>query len=842
MIMNELQKWFDRQENWLKYGAQILVSKSDINEAELNKIVEICIGKEKTDVIKFDVSLLLHESNTADIHLSSLENIKGVNALSCETILPFGKNNLCIIYGANGSGKSSYVRLLKNICNSRLKTPILGNIYDKENIEPSATVKYTVNGCPKIENWKKDVSNSDLKLIDIYDSNFNNEFLQTSSQITYEPFILLFFSRLINLSTKVLERINVLEKNLVSKLPQIPQSLQATELYAWYTNIHKSNENEIDSKVDFSIDDEKALNQLKIRFVQESPAQKAFEIRKTIQKLNDLQSKVRCYNQFFSKEFSFKLQILKDDCIAKEKVSKKFADSLKENCELDGLGENSWKNLWNAAKAYSEQFAYRKHEFPYVAEGARCVLCQQKLSPEAIKRFQSFDEYIKGKLEKDLQAAINALSDFKKTIPTVESEEQWSNLCQLAKIEDKNINEKLLALRNNYEDKREKLINNEVLSEDEDTFKVFDYLEKQKSSLDESAIKYEEDSKKQNKEELQRVINELEIKKLLSQNKEAIKRELSRLRQIEFLEKCKRSTNTKELTLKKSELSEELITKDFVERFNGQLKKLGARVDVKLQKEPAVKGKISYKIVLSDSTAAPKLILSDGEYKIISLAAFIADVLGHKGNYPFIFDDPITSLDDDYESSVVNNLCELSKVRQVIVFTHRIALLKDLENEARKINQCTEIIYISGLDHKRKGVVVDMPMNQSGILKSANKIINELIPQVKKLDINDFEYGSKIHYICKEIRILVEKSVEDCLLNGVVSRFRREIQTKNKVEKLAEIEKEDCSFIDKMMTKYSYYDHSQPDDSPLQEFLIEDIEKDMGDFIDWLTKLKKRNT
>ena len=121
------------------------------------------------------------------------------------------------------------------------------------------------------------------------------------------------------------------------------------------------------------------------------------------------------------------------------------------------------------------------------------------------------------------------------------------------------------------------------------------------------------------------------------------------------------------------------------------------------------------------------------------------------------------------------------------------------------------------------------------------KIINELIPQVKKLDINDFEYGSKIHYICKEIRILVEKSVEDCLLNGVVSRFRREIQTKNKVEKLANIEKEDCSFIDKMMTIYSYYDHPQPDDSPLQEFSIEDIEKDMQEFTEWLKKLKERN-
>ena len=50
------------------------------------------------------------------------------------------------------------------------------------------------------------------------------------------------------------------------------------------------------------------------------------------------------------------------------------------------------------------------------------------------------------------------------------------------------------------------------------------------------------------------------------------------------------------------------------------------------------------------------------------------------------------------------------------------------------------------------------------------------------------------------------------------------------------------NYKNKMMTKYAYYDHPQPNDSPLQEFSIEDIEKDMGNFIDWLTKLKKRNT
>ena len=538
---------------------------------------------------------------------------------------------------------------------------------------------------------------------------------------------------------------------------------------------------------------------------------------------------------------SSKLQALKTECIEKEAASKKFADSLKDDCKLEGLGEKAWKDLWNAAKAYSEQFAYKTQKFPYIEKGSRCVLCHQELSSEAVKRFQSFDAYIKGELEKNFQEAQTSLDSFKKNLPPIETEEQWNNLCQLAKIEDKNIYAKLLDLLNKYTQNREKLLNGDIISEDEDISEIFNYIKELRESLDESAKNFEEDAKKINKEELQKNINELELKNLLYQNKDSIKSELARLKQIEFLDKCKKTANTRDLTLKKSELSEELITKEFVERFNAQLKKMGSRVDVKLHKESAVKGKISYKIVLTDSTEAPKLILSDGEYRIISLAAFIADVLGHEGSCPFIFDDPITSLDDDYESHVVKNLCELSKDRQVIVFTHRISLLKDLENEAEKNNLASESIYISGRDPKKKGVPVDIPMSQSNILKSANSMLNEKIREIKNMDINSPEYEVKIHYICQQIRILVEKSVEDCLLNGVVSRFRREITTKGKIEKLSNIDQKDCSFIDKMMTKYSYYDHPQPDETPLQEFSIENIETDMKEFVDWLKKLKERN-
>ncbi len=61
-----------------------------------------------------------------------------------------------------------------------------------------------------------------------------------------------------------------------------------------------------------------------------------------------------------------------------------------------------------------------------------------------------------------------------------------------------------------------------------------------------------------------------------------------------------------------------------------------------------------------------------------------------------------------------------------------------------------------------------------------------------------------------DMRILVERMVEDTLLNKVVCRFRRAVHTQKKIASLAKIKPEDCQLIDEFMTKYSRYEHSQP--------------------------------
>ena len=72
------------------------------------------------------------------------------------------------------------------------------------------------------------------------------------------------------------------------------------------------------------------------------------------------------------------------------------------------------------------------------------------------------------------------------------------------------------------------------------------------------------------------------------------------------------------------------------------------------------------------------------------------------------------------------------------------------------------------------------------------------------------------------------------MLNEVVKRFRRDIQTKGRLTRLADISSDDCNLIDEMMTKYSYYDHSMSDETPLSEFSIEDIEEDALRVRNWI--------
>ena len=94
--------------------------------------------------------------------------------------------------------------------------------------------------------------------------------------------------------------------------------------------------------------------------------------------------------------------------------------------------------------------------------------------------------------------------------------------------------------------------------------------------------------------------------------------------------------------------------------------------------------------------------------------------------------------------------------------------------------------------------------------------------------------------ICGDFRIILERVTETCLLADVVQRFRRSVNTQGKLQKLTKISQPDVDLIDKLMTKYSIYEHSQPMEAPSRLPQPDELMKDMDRLETWCIEYAKR--
>jgi hypothetical protein len=123
-----------------------------------------------------------------------------------------------------------------------------------------------------------------------------------------------------------------------------------------------------------------------------------------------------------------------------------------------------------------------------------------------------------------------------------------------------------------------------------------------------------------------------------------------------------------------------------------------------------------------------------------------------------------------------------------------------------------------------------------------NSLIGQRLPKAKKVwtDEGNAPYQVEAKALCSDIRITIERLIENDLLADVVQRFRRPINTMGKIEKLARIKSADCAFLDAMMTKYSRYEHAQPGEAPVALPEPDELAEDLKNLKAWLDEFTSR--
>ena len=854
-VSDGFEEWLNQQPRWLQTAAAFLLTQDSApSEQDIETLSNLCISEASNQPASFatvPTGRLTPKDKSLRLRLRTLANPQGINALSPESALPFDGLDLVVIYGPNGSGKSGYARLLKHVVGTRGRSPLLPNVFSTHSITTQqAEVEFNVGQTTQRQTWSTATGPlPDLASVQVFDTETATRYLTQTQEASYEPQRLRLLSALIDICDRVRERIGKMIASHVSRLPALPGHLDATAPIVWVKNLtHKTGQEEIERYCQFDDVARTQLDSIKEVLAQPDPEN---ELRATLQRRQRLKrtmSLVESFNEALSDENLAKLR--EADLLARSarEAATVAADRIFSDASLEGIGSSTWRALWQAAERYSTSEAYPEKDFPNIGEGALCVLCQQPLSGTASDRLKAFRTFVAGELHANAEKLEAQAAALRAALPDPPDLTSWIALLADADVSEAEAVEHHRRLATS-------LAHAKACAVEQATAKtaVVDLLSKLARAFEDYARRSSDLQlavEEQGREALARRAADLEAREWLFRNRLAIEAEVARLKAVSVLELAQRRASTQGLTKKKNELADIEIANGYRERFIRELGALGgSRLKVQPSPKKAGKGKVTFTLRLenAEGLAAAHTVLSEGECRVVALATFLADVSDGAGRSPFVFDDPISSLDQDFEERVVERLVEMSNDRQVIVFTHRLSLVTLIEDSIRRrrINHLpapatNRTVHLTRIGD-RVGMVTDATISTSRPEKALNKLKTRLA-SARKLHTagNIEEYFILAKSICSDFRIIVERTIEIELLNEVILRFRRSVQTMGRLASLSKISAADCQLLDDMMTRYSVFEHSQPDELPSQLPDPDQLGADIDRLLGWISSYGKR--
>ena len=846
---DSFEKWLSERSSWLQTAASRLIDKKSLpDDTELADLVRLCKVEAAKQQDKGFAKVAPGSFSAATIRpavrIDGLSDVFGVNAIKPGASLQFGTDSLTVIYGQNGSGKSGYARLLKQLCGSRSRDDIRPNVFSDEHQPCSAKCNITVNGTRHEIDWQPhSVLNPHLRKAQIFDSKAASQYMGRTES-SYEPSSMRFISRLIEISDNVSDAITAEKTKLVSSLPQFPADLADTDEIVWLDSL-KSTVTEAKINEFCLFTDELDEERIKIEGLlsEKDVAGRLAAIKKEKISAESAKQSLQSIKAGLSNEIAEALFKSKNEADSKRNSANIAAQQLFANSPLEGVGEEAWRLMWDQAKNYSLVKAYPGVTFPVTSDVARCVLCQQTLDEDAASRLKSFESFVTAGLETAAKTAEKSHSGLLIKLIRLTSIEDW-----IAKLAQFDFGENIArSLYETLEKRRAQVAKSTsiVELEDIDWGAIDGAMEKRFTSLlteETSLNQLQQDGKRR---ALETRVRKLKAVKWLFENKAAIILERQRLATIDLLEKAARLAVTNSLTSKRNELAKTELDAGYQTRFAEELKALGGgRLPVAPKSKAQGKGVITFGLTLvgAKEKHLPEIVLSEGEARIVALAAFLADTTGSNQLAPFIFDDPISSLDQDFEERVVTRLMELAKTRQVIIFTHRLSLIALIEATIKKQNNIKHtVLSLRRLD-KVSGILARHNLRDAKPDKAINVIHNEIIPKLRNLqDAADADgYDFAVKSACTDFRIVLERTIEYILLNDVIARFRRDVMTKGKLHVVAKVKVEDCDYLDLLMSTYSTYEHSQADELPQIPVELAVFEQDVIQLVAWMEEFKTR--
>lgn len=732
-------------------------------------------------------NLTLGTAEPMQVVLKSVCNLNGVNALAADQTLEFAPSGLTIIYGNNGSGKSGYARVIKAMVSARHKSHVLPDVYQDGAPDPTAELEYSVGDRALSEKFPTDDPVPDLERVHFYDEYCGDEYLSHESAVTYRPSALTLLDGLIAVCGKVRDELKgrIAESNQKRLNLVLAQDTAASSFLARLSV--GTTDQQIDEACTFKPADAEKLGKA-IQEVARLEASDATKERARLQtaasKIRTLQARLTELEKAVSADKMAALTRLKDDAATKRQAATLAARARFDEEPLAGVGSETWRALWRAARAYAVSIPGHVHEFPEIGDGARCVLCQQPLEVDAKDRFSRFNTFMTDTTQSDAVAAERLYEQSLAELRSLDFATQAADAALSALREH---NEPLaVAVRerlSRLEDHRDKALQHFIADGQAVAPLASTTFRKE---LDEFATSLTVMANETDVAGFQTALatakknrDELSAAQLLSQASAELKGEVVRQKELAKLNDSHAATDTKGITRKATELTTTYATEQIRDNFTRETERMRLS-KVTLRDMGGQKGQVLQKPALvgvrhKDGTARD--VLSEGEQTVLGLAGAFTEAEFDASKSALVFDDPVTSLDHVRRDKVAERLVAFAQARQVIVFTHDVAFVAELLRSAGLVGVSVTPRTIQRRGQTPGHVANDFPWKAQDIKRRMDTIRGEIDKLRKeRLDLDDDEYERRVNEIAGHLSETWERTITSEIINRVYDRNRSEVR------------------------------------------------------------------
>jgi len=820
-VLDEILAWSSGRPLWQRDALRRLVVRTRLEPSDIDELVDLAKHDDKgalpvRPITAQDVAVA--PTPGLPVTIRAISQVTNVNALADGQTLPFDQKGLTVVYGDNGAGKSGYVRILRKVCRARARDEeILPNVFAEDAGAPgetSACISYGHGAAEEVTKWVDGVAGPDaLSLVNVFDSACAAVYVTGTQDIAYVPFGLDLLTRLAETCGVIRSRLEGEANSDSKKLSAPPSGIAETPTGRWIRSLgEKTSSEEVEARTNFDSAASGRKTAIEKALVTDNPLKQADELRVRLRRYKKVQETLEKAVELLSADRVEELE--KVHAALKIAVaSKRLALAASSGASvMEGVGAPAWERMWEAAEEF-----HLLHSQDPLSSAERCPLCQQLLGADASERFRLFAEYFLSKASQDESSLRDQLRLALEHIGALDLGENLNDTLDELRAQAPDIADQVASFISAI---RPVQVAVSEFAEEGDVITlapapVLDLgsLTTHVGELAQLIGDLEARADQKELQELRDELEELNARSWASGMRPQVREEVARLARESLRDSALTKTSTNAITMKAHELTEKYVTDQLRERFKQELDTItGRSLRVRLIAE-AERGSGYFRLQLFHdnypiSTPLSR-VASEGELRAISLAAFLSEVSDETTKSCLVFDDPVSSLDLPNRERIALRVVEIAAGRQVIVFTHDLFFLIHLRDLAQRLNvDCQTYSVVRRLDES--GVFHDdVPWEAKSLssqVGALRKACQQLQGEGKSLTIGEF--NSRVERICKDLRKAIETAIEEVLLGGIVGRYQRAIHS-GPLLKLKAIESSDLQLLDKLMSRYSVYEHAQ---------------------------------